>query len=140
MKQLLEKCFRMGAAIAVLGAMVCVMPTALQARANAATVAVDVTVTVHGSDIAVSKDVLEQSVEKLLDAAEIKVVHEGAGQGIVELEIDIYKDDDGEGFKLVCDWDDDDDPEAQKKVETQDQIDDMVEDMVDEFISFIKHA
>jgi len=159
MKKLLEKCFRTGAAFALLGGMVCATPAALQAKTNAE-VSVDVTVTVHGSDINVSKDVLEGSVEKLLDAAEIKVVEEGAGKGIVELEIEIYKDDDdddddgvkdkddddgdgdgdGKGFIIVCDWDDDDDPEAEKNAATQDQIDDIVEDTIDDFITFMKDA
>lgn len=139
MKRVLNKCFRIGVVFALLGGMVGIAPAVLQAKANNE-VAVDVTVRVHGQDINVSKDVMESSVEKLLEAAAIKVVDEGAGKGVVELEIDIYKDDDGDGFKILCDWDDDPEPEAEKKADTQDAIDDIVEDTVDEFIAFIKHA
>jgi hypothetical protein len=137
MKQLLGKCLRAGAAFALLGGMVCVMPAALQAKTKR-DVSVDVKVTVHGSDINVSNDVLEKAVEDLLDAAAIKVVDEGAAAGAVELEIDIYKEDDG--FKISTDWDDDDDPEAEQHADTQDEIDDIVENTVGEFIDFIKHA
>ncbi len=137
MKQLLQKYFRNGVALALLGGMVGGMPSVLQAKTKTS-VSVDVTVTVHGSDISVSKDVLEKAVEDLLETAAIKVVDEGAAAGTVELEIDIYKEDDG--FRISTDWDDDDEAEAEKQAETQDDIDDIVEETVAEFIDFIKKA
>ncbi len=137
MKQLLGKCLRTGAALALLGGMIGGMSSVLQAKTKT-DVSVDVKVTVHGSDINVSNDVLEKAVEDLLDAAAIKVVDEGAAAGAVELEIDIYKDDDG--FRISTDWDEDDEPEAEKHADTQDEIDDIVEDTVGEFVAFIKHA
>lgn len=100
-------------------------------------VTVDVTVTVHGSDVGVSSDTLEKTVERLLEAAEIHVVPEGDGEGIIELKIDIYKNDGG-GFRVDCDWDEDDDAEEQERAETQDAIDDIVETFVDAFLAFIK--
>lgn len=137
MKQLLQKYFRGGVALALLGAMICGLPSVLQAKSKRG-VSVDVKVTVHGSDINVSNDVLEKAVEDLLETAAIKVVDEGADSGAVELEIDIYKEEDG--FKISTDWDDDDEAEAEKHADTQDEIDNIVEDTVAEFIEFIQEA
>lgn len=137
MKGLIKKSFRVGVATALLVAAVCFSPASLQAKVKN-NVSVDVVVNVHGSDIAVSTDVMEDAVEKLLRAAAIKVVDESADKAVVKLQIDIHKDDDG--FRVDCDWDDDPEPEAQKRVETQDQIDDIVEEEVEEFLEFIKNA
>lgn len=137
MKQVFNKCFRIGAVFALLIGMIGFTPEILQARANN-DVSVDVVVRVHGSDIAVSTDVMESAVEKLLEAAAIKVVDESADKAVVKLQIDIFKD--GEGFRIDCDWDDDPEPEVQKHADTQDHIDDIVEEEVDEFVEFIKHA
>jgi translation elongation factor EF-1beta len=139
MKLLVKKHLRNAAAFALFGGMIFVMPVALQAKTKTAST-VDVTVRVHGSDINVSTDVLEESVEKLLEAAEIHIVKEGDGVGIIELKIDIYKNDDGNGFKADCNWDEDDEPEMEKRAETQDQIDDIVEEEVDAFISFLQKS
>ena len=135
MKQLANNILRSALTMALLVGMVFVAPNELQAKPRA-NITVDITVTVHGSDIGVSSEVIDDAVEKLLEAGEIKVIEEGAGEGIVELQIDIYKNDGG-GFRVACDWDEDDQVEAEKRADTQDQIDDMVEDMVDTFIEFI---
>ena len=132
MKQLINKYLRSAAALALFAGLVFGVPAVLQAKMKN-NVTVDVTVTVHGSDIGVSTEVMEDSVEKLLEAAKIHVVPEGDGEGIIELKIDIYKNDGG-GFRLSCDWDDDDEAEAEQRAETQDQIDDIVEQIVDLFI------
>ena len=130
----------------------------VSAGAQAANVTVDITVTVHGSNIGVSDDVIDQAAEDLLEAAGVKVVEEGAGQGVVELEIHSYADDgdddddgvadsaeegddgDGKGFIVKADWDDDEEEEAEKDVAAADQIDDIVKDIVEDFIEFIKKA
>lgn len=135
MKKLINKCLRGAAALALFSGMVFVMPSVLQAKTKLDS-KVDVTVTVHGSDIGVSTEVMEESVEKLLEAAEILVVPDGDGVGIIELEIDIYKNDGG-GFRVSCDWDDDDEAEAEKMADTQDEIDGVVEGIVDSFIDFL---
>ena len=137
MKELIKKSFRVVIVTALLVGAVCFSPASLQARVKN-NISVDVVVNVHGSDIAVSTDVMEDAVEKLLRTAAIKVVDESADKGVVRLQIDIYKDDDG--FRVDCDWDDDPEPEIQKRAETQDQIDDIVEEEVDQFIEFIKNA
>ncbi|MBK7704815.1 MAG: hypothetical protein IPJ30_03330 [Acidobacteria bacterium] len=135
MKKLVNNFLRSAMALALFSGMVFVLPANLQAKPKGS-VKVDVTVTVHGSDIGVSTDVMEESVEKLLEAAEVIIVPEGDGEGIIELEIDIYKNDDG-GFRVDCDWDDDDETEAQQMADTQDEIDNIVEGIVDSFIDFI---
>lgn len=135
MKQFIKIYLRNAAALALFAGMVFGMPAVLQAKTKG-NVTVDVTVTVHGSDIGVSTEVMEESVEKLLEAAQIHVVPEGDGDGIIELTIDIYKNDGG-GFRISCDWDDDDEAEAEQAAQTQDQIDDIVESIVDSFIDFL---
>lgn len=139
MKKLVNKFVFSAVAFGMFFGLMLAMPTDLQAKslADLANKTVDVTVTVHGSDIGVSDDVLEDTVEKLLEAADIDVVEEGDSETIIELEIDIYKNNDG-GFRASCDWDEDEDEEAEKAAATQDAIDDIVEEMVETFIDFIK--
>ena len=143
MKKLVNKFVFSAVALGIFFGLMLAMPTDLQAKSLAdakkslANKTVDVTVTVHGSDVGVSDDVLEDTVEKLLEAADVDVVEEGEGETIIELQIDIYKNDDG-GFRAACDWDDDPEVEEEKRAETQDAIDDIVEDIVEAFIEFIK--
>jgi hypothetical protein len=80
---------------------------------------------------------MEDTVEKLLEAADIDVVEEGDGETIIELKIDIYKNENG-GFRAACDWDDDPEEEAEKNAATQDAIDNIVKEMVESFVDFIK--
>lgn len=139
MKRLVNKFFVSAVALGMFFGLMLAMPTDLQAKslADLANKTVDVTVTVHGSDIGVSDDVMEETVEKLLEAADVDVVKEGDGETIIELQIDIYKNDDG-GFRAACDWDDDPEVEEEKRAQTQDAIDDIVEEMVEHFVDFIK--
>lgn len=131
---------------------------AAAAKPPADSVTVDITVTVHGSNIGVSDDVIDQAAEDLIEAAGIKVIENGGGQGVVELEIDIYADDedddddgiadskeegddgDNKGFIVKCDWDEDDEAEAKKDVAAAEDIDDVVRDIVEDFVEFIKKA
>ena len=110
------------------------MPAHLQARTNAEST-VHVTVNVHGSDVGVSAETLEKVVDKLLEAAEIDVVEKGGDANVIELQIDIFKED--HGFKIDTDWDDDPTPEVEEHCEAQDEIDDIVEKEVHSFIEFI---
>ena len=135
MKQTAKKYLRSAAALALFGGMVFMTPAALQAK-SAADISVHVEVTVHGSDIGVSSDVLEDTVDALLESAKIQV-EESGGSNVTELKIDIYKDDDGEGFRAEANWDDDDEAEIEKHCETQDAIDDIVIEEVNAFIAFI---
>lgn len=139
MNKLVNKFVFSAVALGIFFGLMLAMPTDLQAKslADLANKTVDVTVTVHGSDVGVSDDVMEDTVEKLLEAADIDVVEEGEGETIIELQIDIYKNDDG-GFRAACDWDDDPEVEEEKRAETQDAIDDIVEEIVETFIDFIK--
>lgn len=139
MKKLVNKFVVSAVALGMFFGLMLLMPSALQAKslADLANKTVDVTVTVHGSDIGVSDDVMEETVEKLLEAADVDVVKEGDGETIIELQIDIYKNDDG-GFRTTCDWDDDPEVEEEKRAATQDAIDDIVEEIVESFIDFIK--
>jgi hypothetical protein len=142
MKQLVTKFVVSAFAFGLFFGLTLVFPTDLQAKSLAdakkslANKTVDVTVTVHGSDVGVSHEVLEETVEKLLEAADIDVVKEGDGETIIELQIDIYKNDNG-GFRAACDWDDDPEVEAEKQAANQDAIDDIVEEMVNTFIDFL---
>lgn len=143
MKKLVSKFVMSTIAFGVFFGLILLTPSNLQAKSLAdvkkslADKTVDVTVTVHGSDIGVSDDVMEETVEKLLEAADIDAVKEGEGETIIELQIDIYKNDNG-GFKAACDWDDDPEVEEEKQAATQDAIDDIVEAMVEDFIDFLK--
>lgn len=138
MNGLAKKCLSGVAAFVLLSGMFFGIPATLQAKTKADTT-VDVTVTVHGSGINVSTKVMEESIEKLLEAAEVKFVKQGAGAGIIEFKIDIFKSKDG-GFRVDCDWDEDDETEAQENAKTQEEIDDIVEDMVDSFIEFLSEG
>jgi hypothetical protein len=120
-------------ALALLGGMVFMTPAALQAKSKR-DITVHVTVTVHNSDIGVSAETLDEMVDELLEASDI-VVSETGGSSVTELEIDIYRDDNG--FRATADWDDDDEVEAEKRCETQDAIDDIVKEEVEIFIEFI---
>ncbi len=137
MKQTAKKYLRGAAALALFGGMVFMTPAALQAK-PAADISVHVEVNVHGSDIGVSSDVLEETVDALLESAKIQVSDSG-GSSVTELKIDIYKDDDGEGFKAEANWDDDDEAEVEKHCDTQDAIDNIVVEEVNAFIAFIHH-
>src|SRR5260370_22303672 len=70
--------------------------------ANARTpseVVVDIQVTVHNSEIGVSKEVLDAAVEHVLEEAHIKCEVEQADAAAVQLKIDIYREDNGH-FKI----------------------------------------
>lgn len=138
MKQKAKKYLHGALALALFGGMGVVSPAALQAKTSN-DISVHVTVTVHGSDIGVSSEKLEETVDKLLEAAHIEVAEEG-GSSVTELTIDIYKDDDGHGFKADANWDEDGDPEVEEKCEAQDEIDNIVEEEVNAFIKFIQHG
>jgi hypothetical protein len=145
------------AALALAG-LLCVPAAPASAKAAVDSVSVDINVTVHGSNIGVSDEVIDEAAEDLLEAAGIKVIESGGGQGVVELEIHIYADDedddddgvadareegddgDGKGFIVRCDWDDDEEDEAKRDVASADDIDDMVRDIVEDFIEFIKKS
>jgi hypothetical protein len=135
MKQLVKKYSRFVMTAALFGALVFVMPAHLAAKTKMNS-SVHVTVNVHGSTVNVSPEVLEDSVNKLLEAAEIDVVESGAAANVIELQIDIFKSD--AGFKIDTDWDDDPTPEAHEECDTQDEIDDIVEKEVHAFIDFIQ--
>ena len=119
-----------------LGGMILMSPAVSQAKT--ANIAVHVTVNVHGSDIGVSPEVMEETVGKLLESAEVQVSENG-GSSVTELKIDIFKNDDGHGFKADANWDEDDEAEIEKHCETQDAIDEIVEEEVNAFIQFIHH-
>jgi hypothetical protein len=138
MKNLVIKYSRAIITLALFSGLVFVMPAHLQAKTRAES-SVHVTVNVHGSSVGVSPEVLEETVDKLLKAAEIKVVENGGGSSVIELKIDIFKSD-AKGFKVDCDWDDDPEPEAEETCDTQDEIDDIVEKEVHAFIDFIHKA
>ncbi len=86
MKNKIKKYLRGAAAAALFGGLALVTPHTLQAK-PAADHSVHVTVNVHGSDINVSTKVIEESVDKLLEAAEIHVAHQG-GSSVTELKKD----------------------------------------------------
>ena len=136
MKQTTKKYLRCAAALALFGGMVFTTPATLQAKTTAADISVHVEVNVHGSDIGVSSDVLEETVDRLLEEAEIEVSESG-GSNVTELKIDIYKDP-KRGFKAAANWDDDDDPEIEKYCAEQDEIDNIVEEEVNAFIAFLR--
>lgn len=136
MKNLMKRVFGGALALALVGGSVFLLPVNSFAKPKQ-NITVDVTVRVHGSDVGVSPEVMEKTVERLLEAAEIHVVPDGDGEGIIELEIDIYKNDGG-GFRVDCDWDDDDEAEEQERAETQEAIDGIVETFVEAFLAFIK--
>lgn len=145
------------AALALVG-LLSVPATPAFAKATIDGVSVDINVTVHGSDIGVSDEVIDEVAEDLVEAAGIKVIENGGGEGVVELEIHIYADDadddddgvadageegddgDGKGFIVRCDWDDDEEDEAKRDVASADDIDDIVRDIVEDFIEFIKKS
>ena len=136
MKQTINKYLRGASALALCGGMIFMTSAALQAKA-AGHIKVHVEVNVHGSDVGVSSDVLEETVDKLLEEAEIDVDKNG-GSSETELKIDIYKDE-AHGFKADANWDDDGDPEVEKFCAEQDEIDSIVEEEVHAFIAFIHH-
>lgn len=143
MRSLMNKAVVCGFAVVAFFGLVMLTPTVSQAKSFSEAKealrnkTVDVTVTVHGSDVGVSEETMEETVEKLLEAADIEVVEEGEGETIIELEINIYKNEGG-GFRAACDWDDDPEVEEEKRAEDQDAIDDIVEAMVEVFIEFLK--
>ena len=143
MRNLMNKAVGCGFALVAFFGLVMLTPTVSEAKSLSEMKqalrdkTVDVTVTVHGSDVGVSQEALEETVEKLLEAADIDVVEEGEGETIIELEINIYKNDGG-GFRAACDWDDDPEVEEEKRAEAQAEIDDIVEAMVEVFIEFLK--
>ena len=136
MKQTAKKYLRGVMALALLGGMTLMTPAVLRAKASA-DVLVHVTVNVHGSEIGVSPEVLEETVDKLLESAHIQVAENGGGSNITELKIDIYKE--NNGFKAAANWDEDDEPEIEKHCAAQDEIDNIVEEEVNAFIEFIHH-
>lgn len=138
MRNLLKKVLGCAMALALVGGSVLILPSKSQAKPKK-NVTVDVTVRVHGSDVGVSQETMEATVERLLEAAQIHIVPDGDGEGIIELEIDIYKNQDG-GFRVDCDWDDDDEAEEEERADTQDAIDEIVETFVDAFLAFIKSS
>ena len=138
MKQTTKKHLRGAAAAALFGGMVLMTPAILQAK-TAGNISVHVTVNVHGSDIGVSNEKLRETADKLLESAKIEVSESG-GSNVTELKIDIYKNDDGHGFKVDANWDEDDEPEAEKHCAAQDEIDGIVQEEVDAFIQFIQHG
>jgi hypothetical protein len=121
------------------------MPHRAMAAHKKADVMVDVHVTVHNSDIGVSKETLDELVEHLLTAAHIKCEAEQADAVAVQLKIDIYREDNGH-FKIDGDLSgppdevENGEDKEEKEAATQDQIDDMVEAIVHDFIHFIHHA
>lgn len=133
MKQTTKNFLRGVLALALFSGMVFMTPATLQAKSTR-DISVHVKVTVHNSDIGVSAETLDEIVNDLLEASDI-VVSETGGSSITELEIDIYRDDNG--FRATADWDDDDEVEAEKRCETQDAIDDIVKEEVEAFIEFI---
>ena len=137
MKEKAKKYLRGAVTLALFGGMVFMTAATLQAKTTAADISVHVQVNVHGSDIGVSSDVLEETVDKLLEEAEIEVSESG-GSNVTELKIDIYKDP-KHGFKAAANWDEDDDPEIEKYCAEQDEIDNIVEEEVNAFIAFLRH-
>ncbi len=121
------------------------MPHRAMAAHQTLDVIVDVHVTVHNSDIGVSKETLDELVEHLLTAAHIKCEVEKADAVAVQLKIDIYREDNGH-FKIDGDLSgppdevENGEDKEEKDAATQDQIDDMVEAIVHDFIHFIHHA
>jgi hypothetical protein len=121
------------------------MPHRAMAAHKTSEVMVDVHVTVHNSDIGVSKETLDELVEHLLTAAHIKCEVEKADAVAVQLKIDIYREDNGH-FKIDGDLSgppdevENGEDKEEKDAATQDQIDDMVEAIVHDFIHFIHHA
>ncbi len=135
MKNSAKKYSRNLTAAALFGGLIFMTPASLQAKSNGHS-SVHITVNVHGSDINVSQEALEESVDKLLEAAQIDVVEKGADANVIELKIDIFKSED-KGFKIDCDWDDDPTPEVEEHCDEQDEIDQIVEDEVHKFVEFI---
>jgi hypothetical protein len=104
---------------------------------------VDIHVTVHNSDIGVTKETLDDLVDKLLEEAHFQVEKEAADSAAIQLKIDIYREDGGK-FKVVGDLDepggDDEDEKEDKETEAQDQIDDLVTAIVHDFIKHLHHS
>ncbi|MDT5122631.1 MAG: hypothetical protein QOC96_2113 [Acidobacteriota bacterium] len=109
------------------------------------TVIVDVHVTIHNSEIGVSKETLDSLVDHLLEEAHLHAENEKADAVAVQLKIDIFMEDGGH-FKIDGDLDGPPDEvenghdHEEKIAEAQDQIDDMVTAIVHDFIHFIHHA
>ena len=99
MKETAKKYLRGSAALVLFGGMVFMIPATLQAKTTLADISVHVEVNVHGSDIGVSSDVLEETVDKLLEEAEIEVSESG-GSNVTVLKIDIYKDPNADSRRL----------------------------------------
>ncbi len=104
---------------------------------------VDIHVTVHNSDIGVSRETLDDMIEKLLEEANFQVEKEAADSAAIQLKIDIYREDNGK-FKVVGDCDDPSDnkpaDDEEKEAEAQDQIDDLVTAIVHDFINYLHHS
>lgn len=104
---------------------------------------VDVTVTVHNSEIGVSQETLDSLVDDLLEEAGFQVEEAAADSATIELKIDVYKSDDGK-FKIVGDLDDpkdeeeDEEEHEEKETDAQDQIDDVVTAIVHDFIKLLR--
>jgi hypothetical protein len=111
----------------------------------ASDVIVDIHVTVHNSDIGVSKEVLDAAVEHVLEEAHIKCEVEQADSVAVQLKIDIYREDSGH-FKIDGDLSgppdevENGEDKEEKECAAQDDIDDMVIAIVHDFVHFIHHA
>lgn len=120
-------------------------PRSLASSRTLQTVMVDVHVTVHNSDIGVSKETLDELVEHLLEEAHIHAEKEKADAAAIQLKIDIYREDGGK-FKIDGDLSgppeevENGEDKEEKEAEAQDQIDDMVTAIVHDFIHFIHHA
>jgi hypothetical protein len=131
----------------VLALALLLMPTPQRvAKARAASdVMVDIHVTVHNSDIGVSKEVLDAAVEHVLEEAHIKCEVEQADSVAVQLKIDIYREDNGH-FKIDGDLSgppdevENGEDKEEKECQAQDDIDDMVIAIVHDFVHFIHNA
>lgn len=121
--------------------------TAAHAPAAAAPAAqklkVDIEVTVHNSEIGVSRETLDDLVEKLLEEAGFQVEEAAADSATIQLKIDVYKEGNGK-FKVVGDLDDprdeeeDEEEHEEQMADAQDQIDDLVTTIVQDFIKLLR--
>ena len=131
--------------ILALGLVLMPTPQRIAKAHTASDVIVDIHVTVHNSDIGVSKETLDAAVEHVLEEAHIKCEVEQADSVAVQLKIDIYREDNGH-FKVDGDLSgppdevENGEDKEEKECETQDQIDDMVVEIVHDFVKFIHHA
>lgn len=119
-------------------------PHSRAATRNPQTLMVDIHVTIHNSEIGVSKEALDNLVEHLLEEAHFQAEKEAADATAIQLKIDLFMEDGGK-FKVDGDLDgpkeevENGHDHEEKIAEAQDQIDDMVTAIVHDFIHLIHH-